>query len=602
MKIATTVLCAVITMALQTISSAQKTEVSVQQGKVRIETETESIAIDAGRKAVLAANQNLLVTVDDPMVDDVMEIYKWVEAEKKAGKILIDSASIQMVKIEPEDQLILAYLLETPNTQSAPTDICKIGPASILDTPKYYDLQGNLLAFELEPVTAQSGYYSVHFHQPVLPGGKFRYICVSKLSGPVSKEGSLRKLALSWSAPNQLNYFRFVLPESGIFIDASRPVTLVDNFDGRTAVTIRNYTGPIADGQTSIAFLWPEKDGTTLADIPPQYRGLRSTTEEDTVKAGREEMAKILAAGTYNDQSTPGGTLLTLVSALAHGDREAMVNLMSSDELKEIAGQQYDQYFGNQTFMRGMLSAFDFLHTSEWPENPENGYVHPVYLCRKGSLLRAATARIKYIDGIWYWDGLVLGDYGSASTEDPPKGKVTITDTQLGLDAANYQGLVADQLMTKWLFLGPIPIKVRGDTFFPSGETQKLAFDTEPINFEQITPKVSIDNKEYKWALLTSEYGIIDLAQVNPNWYLIGYAWAQIDMPEETTGILGIGADDSLKVWLNGELIHQMWTTRGVVLDNDLVPVTFKKGKNQLVLKIQNAGGAWGFSCRLLEK
>jgi hypothetical protein len=179
---------------------------------------------------------------------------------------------------------------------------------------------------------------------------------------------------------------------------------------------------------------------------------------------------------------------------------------------------------------------------------------------------------------------------------------VTISEDQSDLNAATYQGLVADQLMTKWLFLGPHPIQVRGDTLFPSDETQKLAFDTETIDFEQFTPKVSIDNTEYKWALLNSEVGIIDLAQVNPNWYLIGYAWAQIDMPEETSGMLGIGADDSLKVWLNGELIHQIWTNRGVVLDNDLVPVTFKRGKNQLVLKIQNAGGGWGFSCRLLKR
>ena len=42
--------------------------------------------------------------------------------------------------------------------------------------------------------------------------------------------------------------------------------------------------------------------------------------------------------------------------------------------------------------------------------------------------------------------------------------------------------------------------------------------------------------------------------------------------------------------------------TRGVIADNDHVPVTFKKGKNQIVLKILNYGGAWGFACRLLEK
>ena len=31
------------------------------------------------------------------------------------------------------------------------------------------------------------------------------------------------------------------------------------------------------------------------------------------------------------------------------------------------------------------------------------------------------------------------------------------------------------------------------------------------------------------------------------------------------------------------------------------VPLAFKKRSNQLVLKVQNRGGPWGFACRLLE-
>ncbi len=100
---------------------------------------------------------------------------------------------------------------------------------------------------------------------------------------------------------------------------------------------------------------------------------------------------------------------------------------------------------------------------------------------------------------------------------------------------------------------------------------------------------------------MESEYGIVDLTQLFQDWFLIAYVWAEVDMTEETRAVLGIGSDDSVKVWLNGQLVHENWTARGVVPDNDQVPVTFKKGRNQLVLKIQNAGGAWGFCCRLLE-
>ena len=57
------------------------------------------------------------------------------------------------------------------------------------------------------------------------------------------------------------------------------------------------------------------------------------------------------------------------------------------------------------------------------------------------------------------------------------------------------------------------------------------------------------------------------------------------------------------KIWLNGELVHENWVSRGVTIDNDRVPVTFQKGMNQLILKIQNQGGGpWGFCCQMLEE
>ena len=93
----------------------------------------------------------------------------------------------------------------------------------------------------------------------------------------------------------------------------------------------------------------------------------------------------------------------------------------------------------------------------------------------------------------------------------------------------------------------------------------------------------------------------MDLTQVYDDWFVVAYAWAQIDMPEETHGVLGIGSDDCVKVWLNGKLVHEHRGGRGVIADNDRAPVTFKKGKNQLVMKIMNYGGPWGFACRLLE-
>ena len=156
--------------------------------------------------------------------------------------------------------------------------------------------------------------------------------------------------------------------------------------------------------------------------------------------------------------------------------------------------------------------------------------------------------------------------------------------------------------MKKWLVLGPVRIEGSDDTPFPSEEIQEREFAAEQIDVAKFEPEVTIDEKDYEWSVLESEYGTIDLTVEFGENSLITYVWAQIDMPEEKQGILGIGSDDGVKVWLNGEIVHENWICRGVGIDNDRVEVKFKKGMNQLVLKIQNHGGPWGFCCRLLDE
>ena len=82
MKTRIFILCAVVLLAACEITFAQKTEVSVRKGTVVAETKTASINIEAGRKAILSPDKNPSVTVDNPLVDDVMEIYKWKSRHK----------------------------------------------------------------------------------------------------------------------------------------------------------------------------------------------------------------------------------------------------------------------------------------------------------------------------------------------------------------------------------------------------------------------------------------------------------------------------------------------------------------------------------------
>ncbi|MHC4682153.1 MAG: hypothetical protein ACYTEK_26100 [Planctomycetota bacterium] len=601
MNTRSTIFCAVVLLTVCTLLFAQRTEVNVKKGKVIAETPTTSVAVEAGRKVVLSPDKHPTVTVNDPLVDDVMEIYKWVEAEKQAQKEKIEASGIQILRIDDERSIKCTWLSEGINSGDEPMEEIRRGPTLILKDPKYYDMEGNVLPFDLEKIDARSGIYRLHLSRSIQPGGTFRFIgvCEEIDNAIFSREGPLWIFRINYgSGAHRLYYYRFILPESAIFVDSSQPATMIDSVDGRVAVTMRVYTGPGGVGVT-IAYLWPDKDSTTVADIPPQYRGLRDQEEEETVQAGRLEIAKILSGGTYEEQNTPLETLLSLYSAATHKDSEQFLNLISPG-LREFAVDEMDQIMG----LAGRVVNYEFLGSPKWPDRPENGYEHAIYLCRAGSLICEATIVMVYQDAKWYLANLEAGRKKTESTENAESkaaGGVTISKTKPDLSAATYDGLKPGKFMREWLFLGLIQIPWDGETYFPDEEASNKFFDDESLNLEQFESEVRIGENDYEWSYLYSEYGVVDLTQVYDDWFVVAYAWAQIDMPEETHGVLGIGSDDSVKVWLNGKLVHRNLVTRGVIPDNDRVPVTFRKGKNQLVLKILNTGGPWGFACRLLE-
>ena len=397
----------VLFLLVQAITFGQKTKVSVRKGMVKARTATGVAMVDAGRKAVLTQDDNPIVTVDDPMVDDLIKMYKWIEEEKEAGTEQIDVSCILINRIDSEELFTIAALVEMPNMKSEPSETVRIGLTSILNEPQYYDLEGNLLRFDLDKMNERQGYYYLHFPKPIEPGEKFNFVTVSKFNASerqLWKEGALWHVTLANCTPNCLNYFRTVLPESAIFIESSRLVTTVDSFEGKIAITIRNYTGPGADGTYQISFLWPDKDGTTLADLPAQYRGLRGKVEVDLAEEYRRHMERILAGEVFNDLSTPLNALLTNNCAIVNKDKDLYIETMyllkidpeTTEERREKLDEQLD---GIRSYF---IEEMDFLGTPDWPKEPENLYIHPIYMCREDSKMRADTLACIYEDGRWY--------------------------------------------------------------------------------------------------------------------------------------------------------------------------------------------------------
>lgn len=109
-------------------------------------------------------------------------------------------------------------------------------------------------------------------------------------------------------------------------------------------------------------------------------------------------------------------------------------------------------------------------------------------------------------------------------------------------------------------------------------------------------------NTVLAWEKVRSVDGLVNMQSGMPKDYTVGYAWAEFESPRDTEAWLGLGSDDGVKIWLNGELVHDKWIRRPSRIDDDIVPMRLKKGTNKVLIKIQNATDQWSFIYRLRIK
>ncbi|MBW3625261.1 MAG: serine hydrolase [Armatimonadetes bacterium] len=165
------------------------------------------------------------------------------------------------------------------------------------------------------------------------------------------------------------------------------------------------------------------------------------------------------------------------------------------------------------------------------------------------------------------------------------------------------------RFLQRWLLLGPLPV-FQGEAKPDDLEAQVKAFSRDEramIGIEgdaapRAGQKAKVAGKEAEWRRWDSPEDTVDLIPaLGSESFASAYAWAEIDAPKSGPALLGIGSDDAVRVWLNGQAVHDNFTMRGVVPDEDLVPVTFREGKNTLLLKVMNGQGGWGFSARVMD-
>lgn len=76
------------------------------------------------------------------------------------------------------------------------------------------------------------------------------------------------------------------------------------------------------------------------------------------------------------------------------------------------------------------------------------------------------------------------------------------------------------------------------------------------------------------------------------------YLHRTIDVSRAQAGTLWFGSDDSIRVWVDGELRLDKQVSRGVAPDQERLDVTLEAGEHELLVKITNGSGGFGFFFR----
>jgi len=154
------------------------------------------------------------------------------------------------------------------------------------------------------------------------------------------------------------------------------------------------------------------------------------------------------------------------------------------------------------------------------------------------------------------------------------------------------QGFIRD-----WLVIGPF------------GSSEEEAFNTDFIGETSIGYPKAGDPcggktwMEYHGAFSEPSSSFVDLYRVfTPRENCGAYAYVLLLSDSDKTVRLRVGSDDSIKVWVNDELVHSNHALRGATKDQDVVDgVQLMAGTNRILVKVCNASGGWGFYLRFTD-
>ena len=157
----------------------------------------------------------------------------------------------------------------------------------------------------------------------------------------------------------------------------------------------------------------------------------------------------------------------------------------------------------------------------------------------------------------------------------------------------------ADVFITEWLVCGPFPAGINQDMdtdFLLEHGGESNIIPSSSLHHSSL----SVPSGKVSWQKIgADDSGKLDFcSHLEPNQKNITYAAAVIHCEKETYAMLKTGSNDKLKICLNGKRVFYQSQPRASGPDEDLIPVSLKKGDNLLLAKVENIGGGWWLYAR----
>lgn len=177
--------------------------------------------------------------------------------------------------------------------------------------------------------------------------------------------------------------------------------------------------------------------------------------------------------------------------------------------------------------------------------------------------------------------GLLLGGWTSSAIPAAPEPARTVP--------------VAPTLDGTWYYLGPFDFhRDKGyNDLAPLGRT---------IDLHRNYPGKGGAKVEWKELPRFQPGDRVDLRLFKQNEAASVFLYTRLDAAHAMSLPISLGSDDTLAVWLNGDLLFANPQQRAAAPDQNRVVLPLRAGKNDLLLKVGNINGPWAFYIKALAQ